>query len=172
MLMFDFRHKNYCYHIYKLRNCQNTSLELRSILARNVTVGTSEDLVNAWVAMKIPPCEFDEHVAWFVYKSAFVDTGFSASACVTLDCRPKRMRLGFRSRLQCRRCPGRTASVGMCAHVPFVMNTILADTNATTQDDIDAIEWKQTVMLPFYQTWRMMKIQKYAWITTGSINQA
>lgn len=62
-----------------------------------------------------------------------------ASANVALDCRAKRMRQEFKSRLQCYKCPGRTLHVGVCAHVEFVMVIILLGTNAATNKYMNAI---------------------------------
>ena len=49
------------------------------------------------------------------------------------------MRQCLKSRLQCRNCPGRTMNVGMCAHVEFVLVTILSNTNSANEEDMDAI---------------------------------
>ncbi len=74
-----------------------------------------------------------------MYKPRYVGVLSSACASVTLDCRLKRMRQGLKSRLQCRNCPGSTTNVGTCAHVEFMLNQILCDTEACTEGDMNAI---------------------------------
>ena len=99
----------------------------------------SDTIERGWAALKVPTCENDDFVAWFVYKPAYLGTVSSAAACVTLDCRAKRMRNGLKARFRCRKCPGRTGNVRMCSHVDFVLSSVLADTNASSEQDMNAI---------------------------------
>lgn len=62
-----------------------------------------------------------------------------APASITLDFPPSRMRQGLKSRIECQKRSGRSMNVGMCAYVEFMRTKILAETNATTDQDMEEI---------------------------------
>ena len=113
------------------------------MIGRSIVYSELDSVESGCVFLKVLSCEMGHFVAWLVYKPAYLGMVSSAAACVTLDCRPKRMKNGLKSRLQCRKCPERIGNVSMCSHVDFVVFTVLVDNNAATEQDMNALEMLQ-----------------------------